>query len=294
MGKIIGIRFRELGKIYHFDAGDFVLQLGDRVIVNTEQGLGLGVVVSPPKELTEEYAEGFKKVERLATEDDLWQHEKNVAREKFAFEFCMERIKSRQMAMKLVSTEVLFDGSKIIFYYTADGRVDFRALVKDLVAKFRTRIEMRQIGVRHESKMLGGLGCCGREFCCSSFLNEFAPVSVKMAKEQNLSLNPTKISGVCGRLMCCLTYEYQVYLRMKKGLPKLGKRFLTEKGEGKVIRQNVMERTSTVLLTDGSELEIQHGDPPDFEPYPEPETNDEPDEINGDDPTVDQLEEHME
>jgi cell fate regulator YaaT (PSP1 superfamily) len=257
-GKIVGVRFRDGGKIYNFDSGHLLIQTGDHVVVKTEQGLGLGEIVAPPRFLPPEKSQSLKKILRLANEDDLWQHEKNVAREKFAFDFCLERIKTRQMEMKLVSTEALFDGTKIIFYYTAEGRVDFRALVKDLVSKFRTRIEMRQIGVRHEAKMVGGLGCCGREFCCSSFLHEFAPVSVKMAKEQNLSLNPTKISGVCGRLMCCLTYEYQTYMSMKKGLPKLGKKIATEQGEGKVIRQNVMERVSTVLLTDGEEVDIHH------------------------------------
>ncbi|MDY6851023.1 MAG: stage 0 sporulation family protein [Thermodesulfobacteriota bacterium] len=258
MGKIVGVRFREGGKTYHFDSGHFVLSVGDRVIVKTAQGLGLGQVVTPSKPVEASDENAIKKIYRLANEDDLWQHDKNVAREKFAFYFCLERIKARRMAMKLVTTEALFDGSKIIFYYTADGRVDFRSLVKDLVAKFRTRIEMRQIGVRHEAKMVGGLGCCGREFCCAGFLNEFAPVSVKMAKEQNLSLNPAKISGVCGRLMCCLTYEYETYLYKKKGLPKLGKRFMTKSGEGKVIRQNIMLRVSTVLLPDGTEVEVCH------------------------------------
>ena len=260
MGKIIGIRFRESGKIYNFDSGNLVVKIGDKVIVKTEQGLGLGEVVTTPRNIDSETEETLKKVIRMANEDDLWQHEKNVAREKFAFDFCLERIKARQMEMKLVTTEALFDGSKIIFYYTADGRVDFRALVKDLVAKFRTRIEMRQIGVRHEAKMVGGLGCCGRELCCATFLNEFAPVSVKMAKEQNLSLNPTKISGVCGRLMCCLTFEYNTYLERKKGLPKVGKRIMTDQGEGKVIRQNVIDRISVVLLQDGEEIEVVHED----------------------------------
>lgn len=260
MGKAVGVRFREGGKIYNFDSGNLVLNPGDHVLVKTEQGLGLGTVVTLPRTLGEEAEQNLKKVMRLANEDDMWQHEKNLAREKFAFDHCLDRIKAREMEMKLVATEVLFDGSKIIFYYTADGRVDFRALVKDLVGKFRTRIEMRQIGVRHEAKMVGGLGCCGRELCCSSFLNEFAPVSVKMAKEQNLSLNPTKISGVCGRLMCCLTYEYPVYQHLRRGLPRLGKRLKTDQGEGKVIRQNIMDRISTVLLPDGEEVEVFHGD----------------------------------
>ncbi|MEW6266238.1 MAG: stage 0 sporulation family protein [Thermodesulfobacteriota bacterium] len=262
MGKIVGVRFREGGKIYNFDTGNLVVNQGNLVLVKTEQGFALGEVVTPPRVMEEPPPENLKKIIRLANEDDLWQHEKNVAREKFAFTFCLDRIKARQMEMKLVATEVLFDGSKIIFYYTAEGRVDFRALVKDLVAKFRTRIEMRQIGVRHEAKMLGGLGCCGRELCCAAFLNNFAPVSVKMAKEQNLSLNPCKISGVCGRLMCCLTFEYGTYLEQKKGLPKLGKKITTDKGEGKVVRQNVMERVSTVLLEDGEEVDVRHADLP--------------------------------
>ena len=258
MNKVIGVRFREGGKIYHFSSGGFDLRLGDPVVVQTEQGMGLGWVVTPTMNLGEEAESSLKSVLRMANEDDLWQHEKNVAREKFAFDFCLERIAGRQMEMKLVATEVLFDGSKIIFFYTADGRVDFRALVKDLVAKFRTRIEMRQIGVRHEAKMIGGLGCCGRELCCATFLREFEPVSVKMAKDQNLSLNPAKISGVCGRLMCCLVYEYDIYTQKRKGLPKLGKRVMTEQGGGKVIRQNVMERVSTVLLSDGQEVDVHH------------------------------------
>ena len=260
MGKVVGIRFREGGKIYYFDSGNLVLNVGAQVLVKTEQGVGMGVVAATARGFQPDGEEELKKVLRMANEDDLWQHEKNVAREKFAFDFCLERIKARQMEMKLVATEVLFDGSKIIFYYTAEGRVDFRALVKDLVSKFRTRIEMRQIGVRHEAKMIGGLGCCGRELCCATFLNEFAPVSVKMAKEQNLSLNPAKISGVCGRLMCCLTYEYSTYMELKRGLPKLGKRVMTEKGEGKVVRQNIMERLSIICLPDGEEVELYHTD----------------------------------
>ncbi|MBU2546969.1 MAG: stage 0 sporulation family protein [Proteobacteria bacterium] len=261
MSIAIGIRFREGGKIYTFDTGGLDLKVGNQVLVETEQGPGLGTVVTPAKDLGQECPRALKSVSRLANEDDLWQHEKNVARERFAFEHCQERIAARSMEMKLVDTEVLFDGSKIIFYYTADGRVDFRALVKDLVSKFRTRIEMRQIGVRHEAKMVGGLGCCGREVCCATFLNEFAPVSVKMAKEQNLSLNPAKISGLCGRLMCCLNFEYRLYNERKRGLPKMGKRIETEQGPGKVIRQNVMERVSTVLLVDGQEIDIQHEEP---------------------------------
>jgi len=260
LSKLVGIRFRSCGQVYYFDTGHFVLHKGDRVIVKTEQGLGLGEVVLQPRALDQDLRQDLKKIFRMANEKDILQNEKNLELEQEAFDFCLERIKARNMEMKLVTTEVLFDGSKIIFYYTADGRVDFRELVKDLVSRFRTRIEMRQIGVRNEAKMVGGIGCCGRPLCCASFLRNFDPVSVKMAKEQNLSLNPSKISGVCGRLMCCLTYEYQTYLDQKKGLPKIGKRVMTRQGPGKVVRQNIMTRKSTVALTEGGEVEISPED----------------------------------
>ena len=197
----------------------------------------------------------LKRVFRLATEEDIKQVQDNIRLESEAFQFCQERIRDRKMEMNLVQVECLFDRSKIIFYFTADGRLDFRDLVRDLVGRFRTRIEMRQIGVRHEAKLLGGLGSCGRELCCATFLRDFEPVSVKMAKEQNLSLNPTKISGLCGRLMCCLTYEFDAYKALKKGLPKLGKRFTLKCGlSGKVIRQNVLRRQATLILEDGREV----------------------------------------
>ncbi|MBW2090886.1 MAG: stage 0 sporulation family protein [Deltaproteobacteria bacterium] len=256
MSKVVAIRFRQCGPMYFFSTGHFVLHRGDRVIVKTEQGYGLGEVVTSPTTLNPEIHRDLKKVFRMANKEDLVQHEKNLELEQEAFDFCLERIEAREMEMKLVTTEVLFDGSKIIFYYTADGRVDFRELVKDLVARFRTRIEMRQIGVRHEAKMVGGLGCCGRELCCTTFLGTFDPVSVRMAKEQNLSLNPAKISGLCGRLMCCLSYEYKAYLEQKKGLPRVGKRVMTKSGPGKVTRQNIMARTCTVILAEGGEIEI--------------------------------------
>ncbi|MBW2139746.1 MAG: stage 0 sporulation family protein [Deltaproteobacteria bacterium] len=254
MSKVVSISFRQNGPTYFFATGHFVLRKGDWVIVKTEQGVGLGEVVTSPVAINPEIHRDLKKVFRMANKEDLGQHEKNLELEKMAFDFCLERITARNMKMKLVTTEVLFDGSKIIFYYTADGRVDFRELVKDLVAKFRTRIEMRQIGVRHEAKMVGGLGCCGRELCCATFLCSFDPISVKMAKEQNLSLNPSKISGRCGRLMCCLNYEYKTYQEQKKGLP--GKRVMTKSGPGKVIRQNIMAHTSTVSLAEGGEIDI--------------------------------------
>lgn len=256
MSKVVGVRFREEGKTYYFDTSHFVLRIGDRVIVKTEQGAGLCEVVVPPRSFNPELHRNLKNIYRLAAEEDLSQHEKNKEFEEEAYHFCLERIKAREMQMKLVSTEALFDGSKIIFFYTADGRVDFRELVKDLVARFRIRIEMRQIQVRNEAKKIGGIGCCGRALCCASFLNSFEPISVKMAKEQNLSLNPAKISGLCGRLMCCLSFEYQNYVDQKKDMPKLGKRVMTKEGPGKVLRQNIMTRTYTVALADDKEIEI--------------------------------------
>lgn len=256
MSKVVGVRFQEEGQIYYFDTNHFVLRNGDWVIVKTERGASLCEVVVPPRPINPELHRNLKNIYRLATEEDLSQHEKNKELEEGAYHFCLERIKAREMQMKLVTTEALFDGSKIIFFYTADGRVDFRELVKDLVAKFRIRIEMRQIQVRNEAKKIGGIGCCGRVLCCASFLNSFEPISVKMAKEQSLSLNPAKISGLCGRLMCCLSFEYQNYVDQKKDMPKLGKRVMTKEGPGKVLRQNVMAGTYTVTLADGKEIEI--------------------------------------
>jgi cell fate regulator YaaT (PSP1 superfamily) len=245
--KIAGIRFHQTGSIYDFDCGHFVLKCGDQVIVKTEQGLGLGQVVRAPIKV-EQIEEGkeYKQIFRMANEADLDQFRKVQDREKEAFHFCLERIKERKLPMKLVRVECFFDGSKVIFYFTADGRIDFRELVKDLVHRFHTRIEMRQIGVRNEAKLLGGLGPCGRELCCSSFLPDFAAVSVKMAKEQNLPLNPTKISGICGRLMCCLTYEYETYQELKKNFPKIGKTIPSPLGPVKVLRQNIMDGTIVV------------------------------------------------
>jgi cell fate regulator YaaT (PSP1 superfamily) len=259
MGKVVGVRFQRGCKVYDFDAGHFVLNRGDMVIVETEQGLALGQVARPPQAVAADPdakgGQALKSVYRMATDDDLAQLKENAELEKEAHRRCLECIADRKLAMNLVKVECLFDRSKIIFYFTADGRLDFRELVRDLVARLRTRVEMRQIGVRHEAKLLGGLGSCGRELCCATFLKDFEPVSVKMAKEQNLSLNPTKISGLCGRLMCCLTYEFQVYKELKKGLPKMGKRLKLEDGlEVKVVRQNVLERLVTVYTNDGREI----------------------------------------
>ncbi len=260
MERVIGIRFREGGKIYHFSPGNLELKRGDYVIVHTEQGVGFGQVVqsSQPRD-PQIHPTTLKNVERLATEDEIRRAHDNAKQERAAKQFCMECIQRHGLAMNLVDVEYFYDSSKIIFYFTADGRVDFRELVKDLVRHFKTRVELRQIGVRNQARMVGGLGGCGRELCCASFLRDFQPVSVKMAKEQNLSLNPTKISGACGRLMCCLKYEYDTYKTLRKDMPKLGKKVDTPEGRGKVIRQNVLERTYTVILETGKELEINLG-----------------------------------
>jgi cell fate regulator YaaT (PSP1 superfamily) len=257
MDNIVGIRFREGGKIYNFAPGHFVLKEGDEVIVKTEKGLSFGVVATPVRKRDPNFPKDqLKEVFRLANDTDRQQYQDCLTREKEARSFCQRRVEERALPMTLVDVESFFDGSKIIFYFYADGRVDFRELVKDLVKELHTRVELRQIGVRNKAKMIGGVGPCGRELCCTTFLKEFHSVSVKMAKEQNLSLNPTKISGVCGRLMCCLKYEYSDYIEMKKGMPKTGKRIITPEGEGKVVRQNVMEKKVVVALNDGREVEF--------------------------------------
>ncbi len=266
MSRVVGVQFRAGGKVYDFRSGNFVLEKGTRVIVKTEQGISLGQVVNEAvryEEWTEKHPDRgeLKKIFRLATDEDLEQQQKLVEREQRARTYCLQRIEARELPMKLIDVECFFDGSKIVFYFTADGRVDFRDLVKDLVHRFKTRVEMRQIGVRNEAKMLGGLGSCGRELCCCSFLGDFEPVSVKMAKEQNLSLNPTKISGLCGRLMCCLTYEYDTYCWLKRDMPKVGKRVTLPDGETvKVVRQNALEQKMTVQYPDGTEKVIVPSD----------------------------------
>lgn len=264
MDKVVGIRFREGGKVYHFDPGVFVLKKGDYVIVHTERGVGLGVVAEEPypRKSCQTHSE-IKKIERLATEEEIQIYRDNQQLEKESKEYCFERICEHKLPMNLVDVESFYDGSKIIFYFTAEGRVDFRELLKDLVRKLKNRVELRQIGVRNQAKMVGGLGNCGRPLCCATFLDKFHPVSIKMAKEQNLSLNPAKISGACGRLICCLQYEYETYMEMKKGMPKLGKKIELPEGRGKVIRQNVLERTFIVLLEDGKEIEVS------LDPLPE-------------------------
>ena len=279
---VVTIKFRPSGKQYHFNAQGLSLRPGDRVIVETDRGRAMGTVVLPPKELRPGEGEDLKSILRLATEDDLAMASQNTAREEEAFRFCKRRIEERKMEMKLVKAEYLFDGSKIIFYFTADGRVDFRELVKDLAHYYHTRIEMRQIGVRDEAKMTGGIGICGRELCCCTFLTEFAPVSVKMAKEQGLALNPNKISGQCGRLLCCLAYEFETYCEMKKALPKCGRKVQLEGQSAEVLDKNVLSQTVTVKLEDGKKVEltadqVEKGEIPPAEPSPfSPQEKEEP------------------
>ncbi|MDI7261514.1 MAG: stage 0 sporulation family protein [Thermodesulfobacteriota bacterium] len=245
------------GKAEGLDAGDLPLAKGEPVIIESDKGLVLGKVLFAPGEKEgRSILKSPKKVVRKATPEDLEQFERNLQLEKDAFQFCLQKVREKGLNMKLVKTEALLDRSKIIFYFTAEKRVDFRELVKDLAAQFRFRIEMRQIGVRDEAKMICGVGSCGKELCCAQFMNRFELVSVKMAKEQNLALNPTKISGVCGRLMCCLAYEYPTYMELKKDLPRVGKHVVTRSGKGKIIRQNVLSQTVTVELEEGGEITI--------------------------------------
>lgn len=245
--RIVAVSFQNAGKIFDFNACDLELNIGNKIIVETERGRALATVVVPPREDTPDSSRPkLKNVLRIANETDLEMAEKNAAREAEALHFCKQRVHERKMEMKLVRAEYLFDGSKIVFYFTADGRVDFRDLVRDLAQHFRTRIEMRQIGVRDEAKMVGGLGVCGRELCCCTHLRSFAPVSVKMAKAQGLALNPSKISGQCGRLLCCLGYEYETYNDLRKNLPKSGKKINLPSGTADVISVNVLKQSVTV------------------------------------------------
>ncbi len=255
--RVVSIKFRTAGKHYDFSAQALELAAGDHVIVETDRGRALGTVVSAPREVPRQSTpDDIKSVQRKANDQDLAQAASFAAREDDAHRYCLRRIQERKLPMKLVRAEYLFDGSKIVFYFTADGRIDFRELVKDLAHHFHTRIEMRQIGVRDEAKITGGLGICGRELCCCTFLTEFTPVSVKMAKEQGLALNPSKISGQCGRLLCCLSYEFETYCSMKKCLPKCGKKVTLGDREAEVIDQNVLAQTVTVVMEDGRRKEI--------------------------------------
>ena len=256
MLKIVGIRFKPAGKVYDFDTGAFVLNRGDRVIVETEQGLGFGLVTIPPAAPGKrESDKPLKKVFRLANREDFIQIEKNVEIEKSAYTYCLMCIKKLGLHMNLFSVEITFDESMLTFFFTAEGRVDFRKLVKMLGKKFRARIAMRQVGIRNQAKMCGGIGRCGREICCSSFMEKFAPISIRMAKEQGLSLNPTKISGLCGRLMCCLTFENDTYLKLKKKFPKIGKKVKIPEGEGRVVRHNLICNRITIRIDGGIEVE---------------------------------------
>lgn len=249
MTEIIGVRFKNVGKTYYFSPGERQLTLGDRVIVETARGVECGSVVIQNRRVEDDkIVAPLKTVIRVAEEKDLRQMEENRKREKDAFRICQEKIQKHKLQMHLVEVEYTFDNNKILFYFTADGRIDFRELVKDLAGIFRTRIELRQIGVRDESKMLGGLGVCGRPFCCNTFLGDFQPVSIKMAKEQSLSLNPTKISGTCGRLMCCLKYEQDAYEDLLRITPKVGAIVSTSSGNGTVIEVNLLTGILKVSL----------------------------------------------
>ena len=259
MIKIIGVRFRKAGKIYYFDPKKLPIKKGDHVIVETARGIEYGNVVADIKEVTDDQVvQPLKPVIRIATPEDTAKALKNREKEQEAGRICLEKIKKHNLDMKLIDTEYTFDNNKVLFYFTADGRIDFRELVKDLAAVFKTRIELRQIGVRDETKIVGGVGICGRELCCHTFLSEFAPVSIKMAKEQNLSLNPAKISGVCGRLMCCLKNEEETYEYLNSRLPGIGDRVVANDGlKGEVQSVNVLRQLVKVIVDVDDEKEIR-------------------------------------
>ncbi len=253
MPTVVGVRFRKAGKIYYFDPGDLELNPGQNIIVETSRGLEFGEVIQGNKEIsTLETVPPLKPVKRVAVAEDYKQLANNRQKEIEAMKICREKIEKHQLDMKLIAVEYTFDHNKIIFYFTADGRVDFRELVRDLASVFRTRIELRQIGVRDEAKILGGIGACGRNLCCATFLGDFEPVSIRMAKEQHLSLNPTKISGICGRLMCCLRYEVEHYENAKEDFPPIGERVITPNGNGKVVGQNILKKTVLVQVQETS------------------------------------------
>ena len=263
MVKVVGIRFRNAGKIYYFGPENLELKAGMHAIVETARGVEIGTVITGPREVSEESViQPLKPVIRIATEADERQAEKNREKEKEAYRICLEKIAKHNLDMKLVEAEYTFDNNKLLFYFTADGRIDFRELVKDLAAVFRTRIELRQIGVRDETKIMGGYGICGRQLCCNTFLPEFAPVSIKMAKEQNLSLNPTKISGVCGRLMCCLKNEEETYEYLNSKLPNVGDFVTTDDGlKGEVSSVNVLRQLVKVTVEVDDEKELREYKP---------------------------------
>lgn len=259
MIKVIGVRFRTAGKVYFFDPGKLEIKQGDHVIVETARGIEYGTVIGAPREVeADKVIQPLKSVLRIANQKDDEQEASNRQKEKDAFKICLEKIRKHGLQMKLIDAEYTFDNNKVLFYFTADGRIDFRELVKDLASVFKTRIELRQIGVRDETKILGGIGICGRPLCCHTHLSEFAPVSIKMAKEQNLSLNPTKISGVCGILMCCLKNEEETYEELNKKLPNVGDYVTTDDGlKGEVQSVNVLRQLVKVIVDVGDEKEIQ-------------------------------------
>ncbi|HEX2926490.1 MAG TPA: stage 0 sporulation family protein [Ruminiclostridium sp.] len=258
MVKVVGVRFKKAGKIYYFDPDDLIIDLNQNVIVETARGVEFGLVVVPNREVDEsEIVAPLKKVIRIATEEDIAHAQENDRKEKDAFNICLQKISDHKLDMKLIDVEYTFDNNKVLFYFTADGRVDFRELVKDLASVFKTRIELRQIGVRDESKMMGGIGICGRVLCCNSFLGEFQPVSIKMAKEQSLSLNPTKISGTCGRLMCCLKYEQEAYEDLLSRVPKVGAIVETPEGQGTIVEVVLLKEILKVKLDMGKESELR-------------------------------------
>ena len=259
MVKVIGVRFRTAGKIYFFDPLKFDVKRGDHVIVETARGIEYGTVVGDPKEVEDDKViQPLKPVLRVATARDTEQENANKQKEREAFKICLEKIKKHKLDMKLIDAEYTFDNNKVLFYFTADGRIDFRELVKDLASVFKTRIELRQIGVRDETKIMGGIGICGRTLCCHAHLSDFVPVSIKMAKEQNLSLNPTKISGMCGRLMCCLKHEEETYEYLNRKLPNVGDYVTTDDGlKGEVHSVNVLRQLVKVLIENNDEKEIR-------------------------------------
>ncbi|MCL2812928.1 MAG: stage 0 sporulation family protein [Clostridia bacterium] len=258
MSMVIGVRFKRAGKVYYFDPGEMEIKAGDSVVVETARGLEFGEVITGARDVPDaQLVTPLRKVVRVATEQDIRNARENDENTRNAYNICQEKIAQHKLEMKLVDVEYTFDKSRILFYFTANGRVDFRALVKDLASVFRTRIELRQIGVRDEAKMLGGLGPCGRQICCGAFLGDFQPVSIKMAKEQNLSLNPTKISGLCGRLMCCLKYEQETYEQLRKRMPRVGKDVITPDGIGTVLEIHVLKEMVKARVSKGDGYEIK-------------------------------------
>lgn len=257
MIEVIGVIFKKAGKIYYFKSNEEEINVGDKVLAQTIRGLELGEVVIDSKMIDKQELDSeLKSIKRKATARDIQKAKKNEKEADEAFGICLKKIEKHGLPMNLVDSEYTFDKGKLLFYFTADGRVDFRALVRDLASVFRTRIELRQIGVRDETKMLGGIGPCGRQLCCKTFLRDFNPISIKMAKTQNLSLNPEKISGICGRLMCCLKYESKNYKKTKKELPSVGKEIETEFGKGRVIKVNVVKKSLTVDLGNNEKIEV--------------------------------------